>query len=61
MSGSKLVDLDVTVLAETDGAYGIENANDPDGPLIWLPKSQCEIDAGTLTCPEWIAQERGLI
>lgn len=64
---SDLVDLDVVVRRETDNAWGIA---DPDkaGNIIWLPKSQCEIDdikypskAATLTCPEWLALEKGLI
>lgn len=55
-----LVDLDVVVKIETALAYGIE---DPDGgnELIWMPKSQCELDGDTLTCPEWLAKEKGLI
>lgn len=68
MSGrSDLVDLEVYVRRETDAAWGIA---DPDkaGNIIWLPKSQCEIDGGepptkkaTLTCPEWLAIEKGLV
>lgn len=68
MSGrSDLVDLEVFVRRETDKAWGID---DPDkaSNIIWLPKSQCEIEQepapskkGTLTCPEWLAMEKGLI
>lgn len=64
---SDLVDLAVVVRRETPGAWGIEDATKP-GSIIWLPKSQCEIDdikqpskCGTLTCPEWLAKEKGLI
>jgi len=62
MSGYKsdLVDLEVVVRRETAAAWGIEDADDPKN-LIWLPKSQCEIEDGILTCPEWLAQEKGLI
>lgn len=68
MSGrSDLVDLDVVVLRETDKAWGIDNPNKVRD-IIWLPKSQCQIGAepapskdATLTCPEWLAKERGLI
>jgi hypothetical protein len=64
---SDLIDLAVVVRRETDKAWGIEDA-DKAGGIIWLPKSQCEIEiedavkkVGTLTCPEWLAKERGLI
>lgn len=68
MSGrSDLVDLDVVVRRETDAAWGIADPDKP-GNIIWLPKSQCQVDdiklpskAATLTCPEWLAMERGLI
>lgn len=68
MSGhSDLVDLDVVVRRETDAAWGIADPDKP-GNIIWLPKSQCQVDdikhpskAGTLTCPEWLAIERGLV
>lgn len=56
-----MIDLPVTVRVETEMAYGILDEGDEDGPLIWLPKSQCEVDDGILTCPEWLAQEKGLI
>lgn len=61
MSGrSDLVDIEVIVRRETDRAWGVEDP-DKEGNLIWLPKSQCEIDDGTLTCPEWLARDKGLI
>ncbi len=64
---SDLVDLDIVIRRETDKAWGIA---DPikTGNIIWLPKSQCEVDdikapkmSAKLTCPEWLAKERGLI
>ena len=52
---------------ETDRAWGVEDPNKA-GNIIWLPKSQCEIECepapskdGVLTCPEWLAQEKGLV
>lgn len=64
---SDLVDLAVVVRRETDKAYEIEDENKA-GEIIWLPKSQCEIEIqdrvrkiGTLTCPEWLAKDKGLI
>lgn len=64
---SDLIDLTVIVRRETDKAWGIAS-EDNHGQIIWLPKSMCEItdhNAATgraeLTCPEWLAKERGLI
>lgn len=67
MSGRyDLVDLVVVVRRETDRAYGIADPN--KAGIIWMPKSQCQIDEiavpsgkATLTCREWLAKERGLI
>lgn len=68
MSGrSDLVDLEVYVRRETDAAWGIADPDKP-GNIIWLPKSQCEIEGNdtptkvaTLTCPSWLAIEKGLV
>ena len=64
---SDLVDFDVVVRRETDRAWGIADPNKV-GNILWLPKSQCEVDEiampsrkATLTCPEWLAKEKGLI
>ena len=64
---SDLVDIEVVVKRETDRAWGVEDPNKA-GNIIWLPKSQCEIECepapskdGVLTCPEWLAQEKGLV
>lgn len=64
---SDLVDLDVVVRRETDKAWGLDDPNKV-GNVIWLPKSQCEVEeepapskAAVLTCPEWLALEKGLI
>lgn len=64
---SDLVDLEVRVRRETDMAWGIAS-EDKAGEIIWLPKSQCEMGeikqpqkTATLTCPEWLARDKGLI
>lgn len=64
---SDLIDISIIVIRETDRAWGIEDENKP-GAVIWLPKSQCEISSikkpsgvAELTCPEWLAKEKGLI
>lgn len=64
---SDLHDIEVFVRRETEKAWGIANPGKP-GDLIWIPKSQCEIEQGEgpskaaiLTAPEWLLKERGLI
>lgn len=66
MSGhrSDLVDLAVVLKRETDKAWCVDAGGSAD---VWLPKSQCELERGgagradTLTLPEWLAKEKGLI
>jgi hypothetical protein len=68
MSGrSDLRDIEVFLRRETQRAFGIANPNG-SADLIWLPKSQCEIEPkegpgkpDILTAPEWLLKERGLI
>ncbi len=65
MMKSNLVDLDVQVLHETEKAAMITLDIPENG--VWLPKSQIELNetgvAGimTVTLPEWLAQDKGLI
>jgi hypothetical protein len=56
---SVLVDIEGEVVGQTDLAYRFDNGDD----LVWLPKSECEWDAGTqtMTMPEWLAFDKGLI
>ena len=62
---SDLVDLDVQVLHETEMA-ALVTLDVPDNG-VWLPKSKIEIsETGiggimTVTLPEWLALEKGLI
>ena len=68
MSGrSNLVDLDVVLRCETDKAWGFDDPNRV-GKVIWVPKSQGQVEEepapskkAALTCPEWLAKEKGLI
>lgn len=59
---SNLIDLAVLFVRETDRAWCINAGNKTD---VWLPKSQCELERGdridTLTLPEWLTKEKGLI
>ncbi len=52
--------------AETAMAYGVKEHG--EGPLIWLPKSQCDVDEAAelgqvamFLIPEWLAIEKGLV
>lgn len=62
---SDLVDIAVVLKRETDKAWCVDVGGIAD---VWLPKSQCELErsryfgqADTLTLPEWLAKEKGLI
>lgn len=74
MREAKLTDIACKVMRTTDKGVAIadgttEDFTDPKTGEVtlrdkwfWLPKSQVEInDDGTITLPEWLAQERGLI
>jgi hypothetical protein len=61
---SNLHDIEVCVFHETDKAYLV--AADEEAKRVWAPKSQCELEptgkmTATLTAPEWLLQEKGLI
>jgi hypothetical protein len=53
-----LVDVPCDIQAQTEKAIQVS-----DGKTVaWLPRSQIEINGdGTVTMPEWLALERGLI
>lgn len=61
---SDLVDVEVFKHAETGKAILVSDTGDKKD-AVWLPKSQVEIeDDGktvTVTLPEWLAQDKGLI
>lgn len=55
----RLIDIAVQLRHETPKAYYVfDGARE-----VWLPKSQCEYNASdrTVTLPEWLAKEKGLI
>lgn len=65
MSGPT-VELDLYLVAETGSAYGV-TADTPEDSVIWLPKSQVELQrevslgrVGKFDVPEWLAEDRGL-
>lgn len=57
---SNLIDIACVITGETARAYRIDHGGKDD---VWVPKSLCEYDEsdGTMTMPEWIAKEKGLI
>ena len=64
---SDLVDVTVQKHAETARAILVSDDGDK-AKAVWIPLSQCEIepvkgsaDTFTLTIPEWLAQDKGLI
>ena len=62
---SNIVDIDVEVTARTDKAVLVHTGIKEQA--VWLPLSQIEITPTgfggieTVTLPEWLAQEKGLI
>lgn len=64
---SDLIEVACKIVRRTDKAVGVTDGTidmDLDGKdkIVWLPKSQIEInDDGTITMPEWLAKEKGLI
>lgn len=57
----ELVDLELTLMHETDKAYLVSDGSKQN----WLPKSMVEMDSvGTqkvFIMPEWLAIEKGLV
>lgn len=61
---STVIDIEVLIVHRTEKAVLVKDTEDGEG--IWLPLSQVEVSGdpgqiGTVTVPEWVAQERGLI
>lgn len=61
---STLIDISVVLVHETEKAVLVDHGGDGN---VWLPKSAIEIEADsngkthTVTLPEALAQEKGLI
>ena len=62
---SNLIDIDVEVVHRTEKAVLVHTGNKDES--VWIPLSQCEIEPSgfggieTLTLPEPLALEKGLI
>lgn len=61
---SDLIDLAVEIHHETEKAWLVSDDGDKE-KAVWVPKSQAQIEtkgrAHTLTCPEWLAVNKGLL
>lgn len=53
------IDIAGALKGETERAYRFYDGKE----TVWLPKSQCQWDGEekTMTMPEWLAMEKGLI
>ena len=65
---SDLIEVACKIVRSTDKAVGVSDGTmdmdlgDRKEKIFWLPKSQIEINYdGTITMPEWLATEKGLI
>lgn len=62
---SNIIDIDVEITARTGKAILVHTGDKEEA--VWLPLSQVEVSASgfagieTVTLPEWLAEERGLI
>lgn len=65
MRNDQLVELEVYVIAKTERAVLVTDSDKKDA--TWLPLAQVELTPSekkavyTLSVPEWLAQDRGLI
>lgn len=62
---SDVTDIEVQIHARTDRGIMVSTDGERDG-AVWLPLSQCEVHicargTATITLPEWLAIEKGLI
>lgn len=55
---SNLIDIEARLVHETDKAWLLDVGNEKP---VWVPKSAAEFDGETLTMPEPLAMEKGLI
>lgn len=55
---SDLIEIACILQHETERAFLIDAGGEKP---VWVPKSQCEFEDGTLTLPEWLAKDKGMI
>lgn len=64
---AEMITLELRLVAQTPAAYGFTE-DEPDDPVIWLPKSQVDVetrdpeinDIVKVEVPEWLAIDKGL-
>jgi hypothetical protein len=69
MTRNNLIDIECTLHADPSGALAILVSDDGDEDnAVWLPRSQIEYDRNacrgeiiTVTMPEWLATDKGII
>jgi hypothetical protein len=64
----ELTDIEVYVVRDNENDQAILVQLDGGAPKVWLPRSEIEIEyrrgkqnVATVTLPEWLAQDKGLI
>ena len=64
---NEVVELELNLVAQTAAAWGVTE-DDPNDPVIWLPKSRVEAQGRpvvggvfTFEVPEWLAVDKGLV
>lgn len=62
MTKSNIIDLHVHIHHKTEKAVLVSDDGDEEN-AVWLPLSQVELEPRerTVTLPEWLAQDKGLI
>jgi hypothetical protein len=55
---SDLIDIEARLVRETEKAWLLDVGGDES---VWVPKSVAEFDGETVTLPERMAQEKGMI
>jgi RNase P/RNase MRP subunit p29 len=58
MAKSNLIDIEARIVHETEKAWLLDTG---EKKPTWVPKSSAEFDGTTLTIPEPLALEKGLI
>ena len=54
---SNLIDIEARLIHETEKAWKLDTGGEP----VWIAKSAAEFDGATLTLPEPLAIEKGLV
>ena len=64
---SDIIDISLILVNQTEKAILVNETEDNSGRSVWLPKSKVEFEdvtpgtVTTVTIPEWLALDKGLI